>query len=392
VPRWRRAVVAGAYVVAGIGVAAATFWAVAKVTPAPKLQPIRLAIVTPVAQPLSVGQADRSLDVSPDGTHVVYVTPTGQLMVRAIDQLEAEPLRGITGARAPFFSPDGQWIGFFQGSTDLRKVSVRGGPAITLCRTGSAPRRASWGSDDTIVFATSASTTGLFSVPAGGGDPKVLTKPDAARGEQDHCVERVLSAGRRDGNSGAPDDERQRSVHSINVSRWNRDRGARSDLALIHVGKPASEPLVQTKFSETHPEISPDGHWLAYTSTESGKGEVYVRPFPNVNGGKWQISTADGQRPAWARSGKELFYGTRLGSIMAVVVQAGSSFSHGNPVKLFDWKTLGTPGLARTYDVSRDGQRFLMIKEAGDDNASASSHIVVVLNWTEELKAKLPAK
>ncbi len=176
-PRWWRAVIAGAFFVAGIGVAVATSWAIAKVTPAPKMEPIRLAIVPSTTQPLAVGMVDRILDVSPDGTHVVYVGPQGQLMVRAIDQLEAEPLRGITGARAPFYSPNGKWIGFFQGDTELKKVSASGGPAITLCRTGHAPRGASWGSDDTIVFATADLTTGLLSVSAGGGEP---TGPDDA--------------------------------------------------------------------------------------------------------------------------------------------------------------------------------------------------------------------
>ncbi len=82
---------------------------------------------------------------------------------------------------------------------------------------------------------------------------------------------------------------------------------------LAHLGKPTSEPLIQTSFSETQPEISPDGHWLAYVSNESGLNEIYVRPFPNVNGGRWQLSTAGGNRPAWARSGKELFYGVGRG-------------------------------------------------------------------------------
>ncbi len=122
-----------------------------------------------------------------------------------------------------------------------------------------------------------------------------------------------------------------------------------NDLALIQVGEPQSEPLVSTTFAEIQPEISPDGHWLAYASDESGRPEIYVQPFPNVSSGRWQVSTAGGTRPAWARSGMELFYGALDGSIQAVPVQTGASFSYGNAVKLFEWHTLNTPGPARTY-------------------------------------------
>lgn len=161
---------------------------------------MRFAIVPPAAQPLASINNDRQVVISPDGTHLVYVVGGGlttaqQLMVRAIDGLDAEPLRGITGARSPFFSPDGKWIGFFQGLAELKRVSVTGGPAVPLCRISGVPRGASWGQDDTVVFATSDVTTGLISVPAGGGEPRVLTRPDAAKGEADHLFPFVLPGG-----------------------------------------------------------------------------------------------------------------------------------------------------------------------------------------------------
>ena len=121
-----------------------------------------------------------------------------------------------------------------------------------------------------------------------------------------------------------------------------------------------------------------------------------MRPFPNVQGGRWQISTSGGGRPLWARSGKELFYFTGRGaSIMAVPVQTGAAFSSENSKKLFDWPSFAVPGNGRNYDVSGDGQRFLMIKEsAGSDSSStpAAPSIVVVINWTEELKARVLTK
>jgi hypothetical protein len=117
-----------------------------------------------------------------------------------------------------------------------------------------------------------------------------------------------------------------------------------------------------------------------------------VRPFPDVNSGRWQVSVAGGNRPVWARNGRELFYASLNGTIMAVPVGTGSTFTYGNATKLFDWPTIAAPGQARTYDVSRDG-RFLMVKEAGGDRKDApSASITVVLNWVEELKGKLPSK
>src|SRR5207253_3035599 len=106
------------------------------------------------------------------------------LVMRAIDQLEAVPLRNTDNPRQPFISPDGRWVGFFAGQ-ELKKVSMMGGPAVTICSFVGPARGASWGIDDTIVFATSDSATGLMRVPAGGGEPKVLTKPDLQR-ERDH--------------------------------------------------------------------------------------------------------------------------------------------------------------------------------------------------------------
>ena len=116
-----------------------------------------------------------------------------------------------------------------------------------------------------------------------------------------------------------------------------------------------------------------------------------MRPFPNVDGGHWTISTTGGIKPLWARSGKELYYLTLDGAMMAVPTQSTPAFSVGNPTKLFDTRHYAALS-ARTYDVSRDGQTFLMIKAAGGDPTSTPTGIVVVLNWVEELKARVPTK
>ena len=125
-----------------------------------------------------------SVALSPDGTHLAYVATRGtirQLFLRALDQDEGRPIPGTEGAVVPFFSPDGQWVGFW-ASGYLKKVSISGGAPLTLCEA-LAMRGASWGTDDTIVFAPTA-TSGLFQVSAAGGTPQELTT--LKEGENSH--------------------------------------------------------------------------------------------------------------------------------------------------------------------------------------------------------------
>jgi len=136
---------------------------------------------------------------------------------------------------------------------------------------------------------------------------------------------------------------------------------------------------------ESAPSFSPDGRWISYTSNESGRTEVYVRPYPGP-GGKWQISTEGGTEPVWNPKGRELFY--RDGQkMMAVDYTEQPTFSAGKPKMLFQGPYTPTPRSASDYDVSSDGQRFLMLKAV----EQAPGEISVVLNWTAELKQKVPA-
>ena len=132
---------------------------------------------------------------------------------------------------------------------------------------------------------------------------------------------------------------------------------------------------------------SPDGGWLAYQSDESGRGEIYVRPFPGP-GGKWLISTEGGTQPVWARNGRELFY--RNGDkMMAAAVETEPVFAAVKPKLLFEghYETGIYPSLPN-YDVSPDGRRFLMIKSS--EQETAATQINVVLNWLEDLKRRVP--
>ena len=154
-------------------------------------------------------------------------------------------------------------------------------------------------------------------------------------------------------------------------------------------------PLLHEKYDEGGTQISPDGRWMAYMSNESGQYEVYVRPFPEVNNGKWQVSTSGGLGPLWSPNGRELFYRSS-DSVMAVSVETGPTFSLGTPKALFRGTYVGGGvSVGSPWDISPDGKRFLMMKEVASTAkpaAEAPRKINIVINWFEELKQRAPAK
>jgi serine/threonine-protein kinase len=159
----------------------------------------------------------------------------------------------------------------------------------------------------------------------------------------------------------------------------------RFEIWVLRMADRKSQPFVQTHFNDAAPRFSPDGHWLAYDSDESGMYEVYVQPYPGP-GGKWQISTEGGTEPVWNPNGRELFY--RSGDkMMAVDIATQPGFAAGKPRMLFEGQYEGA-GPVANYDISPDGQRFLMIKT--NEQESAPTQINVALNWFEELKKKVP--
>jgi Tol biopolymer transport system component len=134
-------------------------------------------------------------------------------------------------------------------------------------------------------------------------------------------------------------------------------------------------PFLRTPFNEVLGRFSPDGRWIAYTSNESGKEEVYVVPFPGP-GGKWQISTTGGRAPAWTRAGREIVYEAPGDEIMAVEVSAAPTFQAGIPKSLF--KTHLRPPPGRQFDVTPDGERFLVNLRPGEQ---VSDPVTLVQNW-----------
>jgi Tol biopolymer transport system component len=137
-------------------------------------------------------------------------------------------------------------------------------------------------------------------------------------------------------------------------------------------------PFLQAEFSEQEGRFSPNGRWIAYTSNEARRREVFVQSFP-AGAGKWQISTEGGYVPRWSRDGKELFYIAADGKFMAVPVSAGATFEAGVPKALFQtWLVGFQVGGFNHYAVSADSQRFLMNVPTGEGNKSP---ITVMVNW-----------
>jgi serine/threonine-protein kinase len=588
------AITAAVAVVAALG----GFFAAGRMAPRTPAPLVRLT-ATPIAG-VNPTQGDPDVALSPDGTRLAYAAVEQgrvDLFVRRLDQLEPVRIEGLAAARSPFFSPDGESIGFFD-THGLKRVSANGGPPVAIAPITGVGRGAAWGPDDSIVYATTDPATGLIRVSAAGGDPVVLTRPQAG---EDHILPQILPGGRgvlftawsngrsvanaqvavldqasgmvRTLVSGASHaryvasghlvyavngtlravafDLATLSVHGnpvpvadrvitkltgpadfdvsstgvlaymsgdvsgglerslVWVDRQGREevlplpkrsytyprispdggrialdiRDQESDIwiwdtarqtltrltfdpalnrgvvwtpdgrrvafsaeregaesvfwqaadgsgsperlteaagtaqqvphAITPDGKflifssPAQPPfdqyllsldgerkvtpLFNAKYSEHNAEVSPDGRWVVYQSDESGSNEIYVRPFPNVTDGRWQVSSGGGLRPAWARNGRELFYLKVDGTMVSVPVERADAgvFAAGVPKPLFQGQYFATQA-GRTYDVSPDGKRFLMIKSASSADPTAVPQLVVVLNWTEELKRLVP--
>jgi eukaryotic-like serine/threonine-protein kinase len=149
------------------------------------------------------------------------------------------------------------------------------------------------------------------------------------------------------------------------------------DINLLQPGG-KSYPLLHSEFAESFGQISPDGHWIAYTSNESGRRQIYVQSFPDLQKGKWQVSADNGAQPRWRKDSKELFYLTNDGTLMSVpVTETLDHFVAGTPQKLFQVNQLSWDPRRPDYDVFPDGQRFIFNLTF----AARSSGINVIVNW-----------
>ncbi len=168
-------------------------------------------------------------------------------------------------------------------------------------------------------------------------------------------------------------------------TRWVTD-GAGDILGLRLGVDSVPEPLLATRFSESEPALSPDGHWLAYVSNESGLADVYVVPFPNTLDGRWVVSASGGQEPVWAHSGRELFYKNAAGNLVVAEIATSPTFAVITTRALFATGDYQADLLHRRYDVTPNDQRFVMIRNVPLAR-EAETAPVLVLNFFEELKA-----
>jgi len=160
---------------------------------------------------------------------------------------------------------------------------------------------------------------------------------------------------------------------------------AQDDLWILQMkGDRTPRPFLQTQFAEWGARFAPDGHWIAYTSDDSGRSEVYVRPYPGP-GGKWQISTEGGEEPRWSRNGQELFYRNATKWMMARVHTA-TAFSAEKPQVMFEGNYINVAGIE--YDVAPDGRDFIMIE--ANEPKSPPTELNVILNWFNDLNRQVP--
>jgi len=144
--------------------------------------------------------------------------------------------------------------------------------------------------------------------------------------------------------------------------------------------------VASPEYAEYSPELSPDGRWLAYVSNETGRYEVLVTPFPDRRG-QWQISADGGSQPRWSHSGRELFFLSDDGYMMAADIAAGPGFRVAAKRRLFSTAMyVGLNFVNRNYDITSDDRRFLMLRHNED---LATSRIVAVFNWAAELKLRV---
>ena len=256
--------------------------------------------------------------------------------------------------RNPALSPDGTRLAIAIGDAAGMQVWVKQldrGPSLKLTFEGTLSRYPSWTPDGRAITFSSDATT------PGAGD-NLWTK-------------------RADGSAPA--------VLQLQQSRSVGEEGV-GDILGMHVGTDTVPvPLATTPASEWSPTLFPDARWLAYTSTETGRPEIYVVPFPNAGTAKWPISTSGGTEPTWSHRGGELFCRDGAGQMVAVEVKTTPTFAPGRSTVRFPAAGFATDFFHRQYAVASDDRRFLMIRAVG---GGAPDNLVVVENWIEELKAR----
>jgi len=164
---------------------------------------------------------------------------------------------------------------------------------------------------------------------------------------------------------------------------------ADQDSASVDLTDLTVEPVLQGKAAEVHPALSPDGRWLLYQADESGRFEVYLRPYPNVADARWQVSVGGGMSPTWRADGRELFFASN-GQLMAATFRDGAPPRVGVPTTLFPVPSTGDR-LGPQFDVSRDGTRVLVLTPTPVDPVADRPQVRIVQRWATALARAVPA-
>jgi eukaryotic-like serine/threonine-protein kinase len=339
-----------------------------------RFDPLSLKLIgdpVPAFEPVHSLREDNFLGASAAGNRVVYVSWFGRRRLVWVDRKGRElgPLGEIGGYTDVRISPDGRKVAAAMRdpshgqNLDVRVLDAIRGTGSRITSEATDEFNPAWFPDgERLVYVSDrAGLYDLYERPASGGDEKILI-----RTQQDKNLPTV-----------SPD-----GLHLL-VSAT--EGGIHSRVLIPLSGGGDSVRLsAGSRFSEEHPEISPDGRWTAFDSNESGQWEIYVQPLPA--GPKRQVSIGGGQLPVWNRNGSELFYAARDGMLMSAALRlAGGRLEIEEPQPLFllRLETGGeVPWKYHPYDVSPDGQRFLVIRRAPGTEADGA---VVVTNWTAVL-------
>jgi hypothetical protein len=341
----------------------------------------------------NAGDTSPAMHVAVSSTGTLLYVPGATTNATALTKLVLVTRNGTRSALAditgmawfPRFSPDGSRVayGFSRGTvltdaSDLWVVDVTRGARTRVTFTGNNRFYPIWTHDGArLVFADGSGATNRL----------LSTLADGSGG-----LQTLLDVGlRRFPTSWSPDGR----VLALYTTGTTETR----DILMLNVDgdKRTTTPFVETPFEERGAIFSPNGRWVAYVSNKSGQNDVFARPFPGP-GGEVTISVGGGQEPVWAPSGRELFY-RHDGKLLTVRIdQTAASLTVGAPTRVFDDRyrldTGGAAGGVANYDISPNGQRFVMVEEplSANDAAIRTVRLQVILNWFEELKRRAPAE
>jgi serine/threonine-protein kinase len=307
-----------------------------------------------------------------DNGTLVYAEPAPGRRLTWVNRRGAEELVNTEAKMYSHLrlSPDGTRVATNIADAD-RDLWVLGLDGKLVQRLTSGPARDAmpvWSHDSSQIFFTSGERN-IYRVPADRSRPPELIHGLLKAPDRIHPL------------SLTPDGKRL-------LTHWDIQPDG-VDLRVVELGPNTVHKLIGDSLSEADGQLSPDGKWLAYQSGESigGRlGQIVVRPFPDVRARQFVISTGPGSQPIWSRDGREIFYRTEDGTVMSVRVRTTPSFSYDTAVPVVTAPlTLSYPGTGPTYDVSRDGGRFLFIKAPELDIRS----LKVILNWDVAVNAAI---